>query len=150
MSSNRGTYRSDTKNDGNGQAAFLNDTNKFLNRQRNFASTTQRIILLKNNNRGILEYLITHTVKKASVPFYDDRLFSIVKNDSLQLIGYLMDLNGPALYLLTDKKDSIKKIQTPGNNFVLFSQPCRINDNSSLFPFTNIKTGKYGLAKITF
>jgi hypothetical protein len=135
---------------GYSQQQFPENTNRPPNTPFNSASITERIILLKNNNRGELESLVSHEVRKSIVPFYDNRLFPIIKNDSLQLIGYLIDLNGLALFLLTDKKDGIKKIETPGNNFLLFSQPCRINDTSSLFPFTDIKTRKYGLAKIIF
>ena len=132
-----------------GHPAFPFTTDQRL-RPNNFQAVTENLAFFRNNQKGMLQSSVMHVVKKNVLPFYDDGLFAIVKNNSLQLLGYLMTINGPSLTLLTENKDGIIRVEAPGYNFIQFSHPTRIDDNSSLFPYVNIKSNQYGLARVSF
>jgi len=133
-----------------GQPAYPFTNDKWTKRMDNFQAITENLAFFRNNQKGILQSSVTHVVKIDAAPSYDNGLFAIVKNNSLQLLGYLMTINGPSLTLLTENKDGIKRIEAPGNNFILFSSPTRIDDKSNVFPYLDIKTHQYGLARVSF
>ncbi|CAN5812490.1 hypothetical protein BH11BAC3_BH11BAC3_05940 [soil metagenome] len=109
-----------------------------------------RQIILKTTTQGTLETVTERVFKKGLLPFYDASFYT-VKDNSLQMLTYIVNTRGPALYLLTDNNNvGMKEIKTPDNVFVLLNEGRMLTDNTCLLPYLNSKTGGYGMVTIVF
>jgi hypothetical protein len=118
------------------------------NADKSYKARPAKLTVLKHTANGTLVFSTEKTVRKINEGLFNES-FSFITDNSFRMLGYFVDVDKPELYLLTAGEEiTMNKIETPAGYFLSLSGTKMINRNTCLIPYSDTRTGRYGIATI--